>query len=303
MRFGLLGTGPWARNNQSVALATTEGVEFAGVWGRDPVKAAALASEHGTRAYTDVDELFDAVDAVAIALPPDVQADLGVRAASAGRHLLLDKPLALDPAAAQRVVDAVEAAGVTSTVFTTARFVPGLRAFLDETVRTGGWYAAQAVHHSSIFIPGNPYGDSPWRRVHGGLWDVGPHVLSMLVPVLGDVAAVTAVAGPHGTTEVILEHTGGAVSAMSLTVDAAPDAVNRFTVFSGEHGLGVLPSPDFTALDACRLALSELVERAGRPPAERAHPCDVRSGRDTVRVLAAAVESAQVRRTVTLPAR
>jgi hypothetical protein len=118
--------------------------------------------------------------------------------------------------------------------------------------------------------------------------------------VLGDVAAVTAVNGPHQTAEVILEHAGGAVSTMSLTVDSAEPAIFRFTVFSGEHGLATLPMPSFEAVDACRLAISELVEAAGRPAAERGHPCDVRAGRDAVRVLAAAGEAARERRTITL---
>jgi predicted dehydrogenase len=300
MRFGLLGTGPWAHDTQSVALASHSEVEFVGVWGRDPAKADALAAEHGVRGYADVDELFAAVDAVAIALPPDVQAALAVRAANAGCHLLVDKPLALDDAAAQRVVDAVEAAGVAALVFTTFRFVPEHRAFFEATARTGGWYAAQAVFHASIFGPEKPYANSTWRKLHGGLWDVGPHVLSMLVAVLGDVAAVTAVAGPRSTTEVVLEHTGGAVSTMSLTVDSAPGATNRSVLFSGEHGLATMAWPPFDVVDVFRLAISDLIDQAGRPPGERVHPCDVRAGRDAVRVLAAAEGSARERRTIVL---
>jgi predicted dehydrogenase len=300
MRFGLLGTGPWAHDTQAVALASHDDVELVGVWGRDPAKATALAGEHGARGFADVDELFAEVDAVAIALPPDVQADLAVRAASAGLHLLVDKPLALDPADAQRVVDAVDANGLASTVFTTFRFVPEHRAFFEATARTGGWYGAQAIFHASIFGADRPYANSLWRKIHGGLWDVGPHVLSMLVPVLGDIGAVTAVAGPHSTHEVILEHTGGAVSTMSLTVDSAPDAVMRSVTYSGENGLALMEWLSFDAVAAFRLALSELIAQAGRPAAERGHPCDVRAGRDAVRVLAAAVESARERRTITL---
>jgi predicted dehydrogenase len=298
MRFGQLGTGPWAHDTQSVALASHGEVEFVGVWGRDLAKADALAAEHGVRGYADVDELFAAVDAVAIALPPDIQADLAVRAANAGCHLLVDKPLALDVAAAQRVVEAVDAAGVASIVFTTFRFIPEHRAFFESTARTGGWYSAQSLFHASIFGTEKPYANSTWRKLRGGLWDVGPHALSMLVAVLGDVAAVTAVAGPHSTTEVILEHTAGAVSTMSLTVDSAPGATTRSVVFSGEHGLAAMAWPQFDVVEVFRLAVSDLIDQAGRPPGERGHPCDVRAGRDAVRVLAAAEISARERRTV-----
>ena len=74
------------------------------------------------------------VDAVAIALPPDVQAPLAARAARAGKHLFLDKPLALSVTAADDVVAAVTDAGVRSVVFFTSRFRPEV----VETPRPGG---------------------------------------------------------------------------------------------------------------------------------------------------------------------
>ncbi|CAM5596955.1 Oxidoreductase OS=Streptomyces aurantiogriseus OX=66870 GN=GCM10010251_29110 PE=4 SV=1 [Streptomyces aurantiogriseus] len=94
MRIGLLGTGPWAQMVHAPVLGAHEGLDFAGVWGRRPAAAKELADRHGTRAYDEVDALLADVDAVAVALPPDVQAELAVRAAEAGCHLLLDKPLA-----------------------------------------------------------------------------------------------------------------------------------------------------------------------------------------------------------------
>src|SRR4051812_27260397 len=94
MRIGLLGTGPWAGMAHAPALSEHAGVDFAGVWGRRPEAAKELADRYGTRSYDDVDALLADVDAVAVALPPAVQADLAVRAARAGRHLLLDEPLA-----------------------------------------------------------------------------------------------------------------------------------------------------------------------------------------------------------------
>src|SRR3954447_10295921 len=104
MRFGVLGTGHWATVTQAAALSTHPSAPLAGVWGRSPDRAADLASRYGVPAYADVDALLAYVDAVAISLPPDIQAPLAVRAAKAGKHLLLDKPVALDPSAADEVV-------------------------------------------------------------------------------------------------------------------------------------------------------------------------------------------------------
>src|SRR4051794_29278500 len=124
LRFGLLGTGYWAAQTQAAGLHGHPDAEFVGVWGRDPTKAGALAERYGVRAYGDVDALIADVDAVAVALPPAVQADLPTRAARAGRHLLLDKPVALTLEAADALVAAVEAAGVSTLVFTTNRYRP-----------------------------------------------------------------------------------------------------------------------------------------------------------------------------------
>src|SRR5215212_9451110 len=124
LRFGVVGTGYWAREVHAAGLASHPDVELVGVWGRDPAKAAALADALGAGAFADYDALLEAVDAVTFSVPPQVQAELAVRAAAAGRHLLLEKPVAIGTAGADRVVEAVESAGVASLVFFTERYVP-----------------------------------------------------------------------------------------------------------------------------------------------------------------------------------
>ena len=297
MRFGLLGTGHWAAETHGAALAAHPSAELAGVWGRDPVKAKTLASRFGATPYTDVDALLADVDAVAVAVPPDVQAELAARAARAGRHLLLDKPLALTAPAADEVVAAVEGAGVASLVFFTNRFRPEIEAFLAEQARTGGWYACRGVMHASIFHPDNPYGASPWRREHGGLWDIGPHALSILLPLLGDITEVTAVDGPRDTVNVIARHADGAATDLSLTLNAAPNAVAMEQIFYGEHGVAVVPSGGATTPV---LAFGHAVDRLTTMAAtgERRDPRDVHFGRTVVRILAAADAARRGRRAV-----
>ncbi|BFO18874.1 hypothetical protein SHKM778_52620 [Streptomyces sp. KM77-8] len=133
--------------------------------GRRPDAAKELAELHGTRAYDDVEALFADVDAVAVALPPAVQADLAVRAARAGCHLLLDKPLAPTVAQGRAVVEAAEAAGVASVVFFTTRFQPEPEAWITEQARTAGWFTGRAQWLGAVFTAeGSP---SPTRRGGG----------------------------------------------------------------------------------------------------------------------------------------
>jgi predicted dehydrogenase len=289
-RFGLLGTGPWAAGTQGVALADHPEVDFVGVWGRDPAKAGAVAEQFGVRAYPDVDTLIADVDAVAVALPPDIQADLAERAARAGRHLLLDKPLALSVEAADRVVAAVEATGVASVVFYTNRFYSNVDAFLVDAAGRS-WDGARVTMLASVFQPGNPYGASPWRRDKGGLWDIGPHALSVVLPVLGPVATVAAMAGPHATTHVLLRHESGAVSTLALTLDAPPDAMAHELFLLGPAGPVQVPSGDATPVVAFGAAIDQLL--AGVAAGRSAHPCDVRFSREVVAVLAE-VEAARL---------
>src|SRR5262249_47728601 len=143
LAFGLAGTGHWARIVHAPALASTPGIQLAGVWGRNAQAAAALADEYGCASYLDFGELLAHVDAVDFALPPDVQAELGARAAGAGKHLLLEKPIATSEPGADALAAAVQEAGVASVVFFTARFQPEVRAWLAAAAG-GRWTGASA---------------------------------------------------------------------------------------------------------------------------------------------------------------
>jgi len=285
MRFGLAGTGYWARIAHAAALASTPGVSLAAVWGRNLDAAGTLAAEHGAAGFSDVGAFLDAVDAVAFAVPPDVQAPLAVRAAEAGKHLLLEKPVALSVSDADKLVAAVDAAGVASVVFFTHQFNTEIRAWLaDERARgaDGGWSGGVAVWLGAALQPDSPF-NTPWRRDKGGLWDLGPHVVAMLWACLGPVTSVTAVAGGTDVTHLVLRHSGGASSAATVTLSAPPPAAGNNLFVWGEAGRSVMPAMPDDPVDALRVAALELVASAesGRP-----HPLDVRFGRDVVKVLA-----------------
>jgi predicted dehydrogenase len=282
LRFAVLGTGHWARTVHAASLAGHPTAELVGVWGRDLAKAKAVGAEFDVPGTDDLDALLADVDAVSIALPPHVQAPLAERAALAGKHLLLEKPIALSVEAADRLVAAAEASGVASVVFVTARFRTATSSWLEQAGRTtlaGGsmtWLGARA---------GSPFDDSPWRDEHGALWDLGPHALSLLVPTLGPVEAVQVGAGQGDTVHLVLTHPGGRASTVTLSHTVAPLATGIETWVHGDAGRIVL-LPDYeNSVDAHQVAVEELAAAA---LTGGAHPCDVAFGRDVVRVLAAA---------------
>jgi predicted dehydrogenase len=279
------------------ALASHVDVEFVGVWGRNETKAADLAGRYGASAYPSIDALIADVDAIAVALPPDVQAPIALQAARAGRHLLLDKPIALDPGAAAEIAAAVAERDLASVVFFTRQFQPVVRDFLDRAIATGGWTEARVDYVDKIFAPGNPFGASPWRQEKGGLWDIGPHALAMVVRVLGPVAEVTAMVGAPDMSHVLARHETGAISTLTLSLDAPPASARQEAVFAGPAGIARMPSESADAVSAFGYALDELIATvAGKLQS----PVDVRLGAHVTAVLAAAVEAARTGCTVPL---
>lgn len=285
VRFGLVGTGHWARNTHARALASTAGVEFAAVWGRNADAAIALATEYGVAAFADIDTFFDAVDAVSFSVPPHVQSELAIRAATAGKHLLLEKPIATSAADADRLLDAVQHAGVASVVFFTFCFRPDVRRWIADAEALGGWSGGDAVWLGTATAGDNPF-NTPWRRDKGALWDLGPHAISLLWATLGPVTGVTAAAGRGDVVHLVLHHDSGASSTVTVTANAS-DAASGFDLYVwGANGRSVAPTAMGGPEAALRIALAELGDnvRSGRTE----HPYDIRLGHAIVHVLAQA---------------
>jgi predicted dehydrogenase len=110
LRWGVLGTGRIARNF-AAGLAECATGTLAAVGSRDAHRGAAFAGEHGCASYSSYAELVAdrSVDAVYIALPNHLHADWTIHAADAGKHILCEKPFALNADEAERALAACRA--------------------------------------------------------------------------------------------------------------------------------------------------------------------------------------------------
>jgi len=127
LRWGLIGCGDVTEVKSGPALQHAEGSALVAVASRRPEAAADWARRHGLpRWHASVDDLLAApdIDAVYIATHTDSHCDLTLRAAAAGKAVLVEKPMALDPAECQRMVNACRAAGVPLWVAYYRRALP-----------------------------------------------------------------------------------------------------------------------------------------------------------------------------------
>ena len=276
LRMGLVGAGPWARKIHGPGVVAHPGTELVAVWARRPEAAAEMAALAGAAPVTDFDDLLATVDAITFAVPPAVQAPLALRAIEAGKHVVLEKPLAGSVEEAEELVAAAERAAVATLIMLSFRYGAETIAWLEDVHRTGGWHGGSARWMSATLLD-TKYEFSRWRHNSGALADVGPHVFDMLDAALGPITEVLSAhfAEAGAVWHVLFGHEGGATSSATLTMHTpATPPINDFAVF-GAHGYSQL---DGTGDAQGRYAtlLDDFVGMVGDN--RTTHPCDIRRG-------------------------
>jgi predicted dehydrogenase len=134
VRFGILGVSQFALKRMLPAMRAVPGVEVVAIASRDGGKAAAAAREHGIgRAHGSYEALLaDAeVDAVYNPLPNHLHVPWSERAADAGKHVLCEKPIAMNAGEARRLIAARDRTGLTICEATMVRVQPRWLAVRD----------------------------------------------------------------------------------------------------------------------------------------------------------------------------
>ena len=151
LRVGLLGCGGIAAKHAGAVAALGDRMELVACCGRDPERTQAFANVHGGAAFVDLDRMLDeGIDLLVATLPPYKRQGEIEHAAARGAHLLVEKPIALDMQAADRMVDAVDAAGVVGAIGFMYRFGDAVRRWRElDTGPAGiyvGGYHCNALH-------------------------------------------------------------------------------------------------------------------------------------------------------------
>ncbi|WP_447005227.1 Gfo/Idh/MocA family protein [Saccharothrix isguenensis] len=283
LRVGLIGAGPWATMVHAPCIADHPGTRLTTIWARREEAASELAGIHGATVAKSPEELLDQVDAVAFAVPPDVQAEIATKAAELGKHLILEKPIAGTLKDAERLADAVERNGVASLVVLTKRFAPETREQLDQLAEAGGWVGGSARWLTGALL-GGPFSNSPWRHERGPLDDIGPHAFDLLDATLGTITdVISAHQSEHGLWQIVFQHEGGATSVATMTMTLPLNPGIAEVIVYGEHGHRVLADRGTTAQQCFTNLLDDFVAMVDSGTTE--HPLDVRRGLHLQRII------------------
>ena len=196
VRWGLVGCGDISEKRVAPALREAPGSRLVAVARAQAHKAADFAARHGaSRSYADWRELVrdEELDAVYVATPVRLHAEQAVAAAEAGKHVLCEKPMALDPASCERMIGAARAHRVRLGVAYYRHHYPlvrRLRALLDS-----GEIGRPVLAGMQAFEPfdapaGHPRAWLLRRSESGGgpMADFGCHRVEVLLDLLGPLA-------------------------------------------------------------------------------------------------------------------
>ena len=250
LRWGVIGTGIAGRFVAALHAHTTQ--RAVAVAARDRGKTQAFASEHGISTVHDRPAaLIDdpEVDVVYIATPHPLHCDLALEAIAAGKHLLIEKPIAMSAGEARAITDAGRMAGVLVMEAMWTRYLPQadiIRQVLAEG-RLGEVHLVRADFGFSMpFDPAHRM----WNADLGGgaLLDAGVYPISFVSSVLGAPTSVTATGavtstGVDARADLLMDTARGAtaiastsmVTSMPITASILGDA-GRLEVHSPFFG-------------------------------------------------------------------
>lgn len=235
VRAAIVGLGRWG---QRLVTANAEnppsGLSFVHAATRTPQKAEAFCAAHRLDPVADLDTVLgcDDLDAVVLATPHTQHAEQVRAIAATGRHVFVEKPLALSLSDARDAIAACDGAGVTLAVGFNRRFMPGYRAW-NSAIADGTIGTPMHVEGSFCGSFGYGYSDDMWRgsseeNPAGGMAAMGIHVLDAMIAAMGPVRRVSTLSrrlalscSLDDTTSVHLEFASGATGTLSTLMATA----------------------------------------------------------------------------------
>ena len=238
VRLASIGLGWWGN---ALAVAASPGATVAAAYARNADSRAAFAEKHGARAASDLDDIWadPDIDGVIIATPHNARSALIAAAAAAGKHVFVEKPLALTADEARACIAAVEKAGVVLQVGHNKRRQGGyraIRAALDAGELGQIQHIETNISAPAAFNPQLP----DWRKRRedlpaGGMTPLGVHMIDTIHYFAGPIKRVMAMSRRvaqklpvDDVTTMLFELDSGASAYLATLLASGP--VNTVTV-------------------------------------------------------------------------
>ena len=243
VQLASIGLGWWGG---MLANAAARSARVATVYARDRTARDLFAANHSARSAPDLESIWSdpGIDGVIIATPHSVRADLIEAAAQAGKHVFVEKPLALTLEEAERCVRATENAGVVLQVGHNKRRQTGIRE-LKTAIDTGGIGQVQAIE-TNISIPIVFRTNLPqWRQESehlpaGGMTPLGVHMVDTIQYLGGPIDTVMAMITRvtdrmdlDDTTICLFHLSAGPLATLTTLIATGP--VHNVTVYGTEQ--------------------------------------------------------------------
>jgi len=262
VRYGVIGCGA-IHSVHCDALQNVEGAVLAGVYDVVEEKGAKAGEKYGVPSAKSIDELFALVDAVTVCVPSGLHAEVGILAANAGKHVLVEKPIDVSIEAATRLIHACDRSGVKLGTISQHRFSESVRKLRD-AAQSGEfgkllegdayikWYRTQKYYDSGDWR-------GTWKLDGGGcLINQGVHYIDMIQWIMGGVHSVQAqVRTAAHDIEVediataLVEYKNGAIGVIQGSTSFFPGLAERLEVH-GKYGSVILEGdkPKLWKIDA-----------------------------------------------------
>lgn len=250
--FAVVGLGMGRHHCRSIKEA--QGAELVAICDIDPARREKAAADYGCKAYASVDELLKDPDVqvVNVAVPTGLHADVGIRVAQSGRHVICEKPLDVNLEKADALLMACQDYGVKLASIFQRRLHP-LSRRVKETVDSGQlgkvhyadihlyWYRAD-----SYYAGGNPPG---WRGTFaldggGACMNQGIHSIDFISWIMGGVKSVYAKTGTfthnieaEDVGTVLVTFKNGALGNITCTTSAYPGLTNDVHIFGNKGSI------------------------------------------------------------------
>lgn len=199
LRIGIIGLGIISDAHIEGAASVADIASISAVCDIDETKAQAVAARFGAAVYSDYRRLLDEadVDLVDIILPHNLHYPVALYALERGKHVLLEKPLTIDPAEGWALIEKAGEMGVKFSVAENTRFVKAYleaEKLLRENALGDIYQIRTLIAGSEVERLKNPH---PWKAKRAGsgggvLMDAAPHTFYLIKWLFGEVAHLNA---------------------------------------------------------------------------------------------------------------